>query len=435
MSTSTDNKDLSATVTEPTTEPQTTAPVVPPVPMPYNDRFSAEVFYVRGTPTDAGNVWLSSANLYLVSLAILAECECLAVSGRARETELLKGYNKVVAKKTVNNVTKKYEVSIYKIAKEVVDLYDTYYDSEFLECTMLRNWRWTSTVEEGQYDPFRFSRGELQMALCDAGMGVLVKGMRLYLMETVKHFFLGVRDEKEWGKVHSATYKIDGIVRSSADFTFFVESMMTLYNCVNCLSPSLDEIKEVVLQASEAGKKEFADKRGSQTSHSGGRSGFGSRGPSSSFGSGKRFEHSGDKEERHVTTYFEPTRKETTDSHRSDVKSTPVAFENKWKAGNPLVKKPVVEKTEDAVESSKDEKAAPVHTKEARVETFEPTRPTGPKKFDKGQSLPQRRVVRSGKPEKKEEVDDDAEGWTTVESKHKAKPVQKSDHKKFSVMQ
>jgi len=411
--------------------------------MPYNDRFSAEVFYVRGTATDAGNVWLSSANLYLVSLAILAECECLAMSGRARETELLKGYNKVISKKEVKGVTKKYEVSIHKIAKEVVNLYDTYYDSEFLECTMLRNWRWTSSVEEGQYDPYKFSRGELQMALCDAGMGVLVKGMRLYLMETVRHFFLGVRDEKEWGKVHSATYKVDGIVRSSGDFTFFVESMMALYNCIDCLSPSLDEIKEVVLQASEAGKKEFAEKRATQPSHSGGgRPVFGSSkgsGPSfgSSFGSGKKFEQSVDKAERHVSTYFEPTRKET-NFHRPEPKPTPLTFENKWKTGNPLVvKKPTVVETEVVAEaeSSKDEKPTSVPTKEERVETFEPRRSTAPKKFDKGQSQSQRRVVRSGKPEKKEEVDDDPEGWTTIEPKSKVKFSQKSDNRKFAPRQ
>jgi len=397
MSTSTPSNDPAETTNGP--------PVPPPAPavsMPFNERFSGEVAYVRGVATDAGNVWISSANLYLVSLAILAECECLGLSGKVRENELLKGYNKVLSKTEVDGATKHYEVSIRKIAKEVVDLYDTYEFSEFLECTMLRNWRWTSTVKEGQFDPYAFSRGELQVRLCDAGMGLLVKGLRLYLMETVKHFFIGVRDEKDWGKVSHASYKIGDTVRSSGDFTYYVEAMMRLYDHIDCLSPSLDEIKDVVARASEAGRKEYLEKRehAPRTFDDSKRSVHFSK----KSGGGKFVE----REERTVTTYYEPTPRET---HYKPSEPTQ-AVENKWARGNPLVKsKVVVEKVE--TDKNTDKNVTEEKEKDETVKATEESNNSRTKKVD---SMPPRRVVRSGKPTKKQ---DDEEGWTVVRQKAK----------------
>lgn len=378
------------------------------VSMPFNKRFMDEVGYFRGNAIEAGKLKVSNANLYLVALTILAECECLEVSGKARERELLKGYEKVVAKLEVDGTIKTYPVSIRKIANEVVALHDFYKEHEFLECTMMKNWKWMNDSKEEGFDPYRLSKGESEVRLCDAGITLLVKSLRMYLMETVKRFFQGVRDQEEWGLSHVATYRSGKITRSSNDFTLFVDSMMNLYDYMCCLSPTLDEIKKVSSDAFLAGKQEFSDKKTTPKQTTALKQTDDKKPSNEST--------TDESTEKKVTVYFESTGKSKTQP--VTVKKSNV---NLWKNGNPLVKKEekevveekkVTESKTEAVDSDSDNGHPSDAYKEMPSDT-QRNRYSEPAKSSKtnSQQKTTRRVVRSGKPSKKN--NDDA-GWTTV---------------------
>jgi len=198
--------------------------------------------------------------LYLSALAILAECECLEESKDLREKELLNGYNEVISTLTnQDNTTKAYRVSVHNIAKSVILLNDKHSGLEFVEHTMHRNWRWTSDPEQDGYDPYRFSKGELKVALKEAGMTLLVKTFRLYLMETVKRFFPSSWTPDRWDAA-SASYRAGKSSLCSYAFIEYVSNLIALYDKISLLSPNLDEFKKVVTVAAEVGKRERAEK-------------------------------------------------------------------------------------------------------------------------------------------------------------------------------
>lgn len=237
----------------------------------YNQRFANETVNVRVLKnpdnrelgyvlvnTKADDVPLGSANAFLLALAILSEVENLEMSTRAREKELLKGYNSVISTVTYKGVSKSYRISVREIAQEIVALYDDYKDSEFIDCTLTQNCRYSSQTEEGEFDLIRFSNRELYVTLGQAEIGLLVKGLRLYIMGTVKNFFPYKLNPSEWNS-SLAVYKARGISRSTVDFVSFVDQMIVLYDHVTCLSPRLDEFRNVVTLAINASKKERSE--------------------------------------------------------------------------------------------------------------------------------------------------------------------------------
>jgi len=199
-------------------------------------------------------------------VALCAEVEMLAASVLARDKAFYQGYT--------NMECDGVPISVLSIAKTVVQLCDTYYDDEFIDSTISQNWRWTSSVPDQVitdktgnqrtvrgYDPYVFSYNELRVPLGEAGMMLLVKGLRLYLFETVRRLFPRNLEKDEWSSDHASYLAPNGSKRCTSNFCTFVDKLLGLYDSLSYLSPDLQEVRAVISRANLAGKEEKNKRR------------------------------------------------------------------------------------------------------------------------------------------------------------------------------
>lgn len=226
---------------------------------PYNDRFSTEVVSVsNGTDLKVQELWISSATLYHVSLALMAEYDRLVHDSNTnvRDKMLLNMMNSL-------KVGNQHSVSFHNLSNMVVNLHDSYKSNNFVVSTMVTNWKWTMNeefVKEFGFDPYSLSKSESRVRLQEARLTLLIKAFRMYLIETVRRCFRRNTDPSEWN-ANNATYKSGGHETTSVAFITYVRSLMSMYDQVARLTPNLDEVKAIVLEAVETGKKEFSEKK------------------------------------------------------------------------------------------------------------------------------------------------------------------------------
>lgn len=226
---------------------------------PYYDSFnSAKIYLSEDRTMSLKKCWVSSCNLLDISLAILAKSEMLSKSNLARDLELYNGYKSAKVKYT----TMTSNVSILSIAKNILDIAKKYESHEFVNATIGKNWRWSSSrkSEEKSFDPYNFSKSELEIALKDVGMVLSVKTLRLYLIESVKRFFPKVKNSEKWDS-SQAVYKIGSVEKTSSAFISFANEIFILFNQIVKLSDHLDEYKNIVKNAILSGKKQAVEKR------------------------------------------------------------------------------------------------------------------------------------------------------------------------------
>ena len=235
-------------------------------PTPYLDRFNSEkVSFSADKVMTLNDLWVSNCNLMNVALAILAKVDWLRNSGNVRDKVLYNGYMsiKVSFQSEKEGTMEEHNVSVYSLAKRVLNLAESYSQCDFVESTMGTNWRWTidkGVKETRGFDPFGLAKTELDVKLKEAKMTLLVKVFRMYLMETVRRVFPRTKSPQKW-ESSSAIYKAGGIERSSGDFVKYVDEMLKLYDSVVLLSPDLTEVKSIVNNAVSLGKDESAQKR------------------------------------------------------------------------------------------------------------------------------------------------------------------------------
>lgn len=231
---------------------------------PYSDKFnSLEIKLSEDKTIKVSELWISNCSLKDVALAILSKIEMLKQSTNIRDKELYNGYMSVKVEFMTKKKTTVYNISIFTLAKEIMGLCNVYSEHDFVDATIGTNWRWTidrAVKEERGFDPFGFAKNELDVKLKDAKMTLLVKALRMYLIESVRRLFPKQMSPSDW-KSSEAVYKFGGIERSSSHFVQFVESLFRLYDQVVKLSSDLTEIKLVVNRAITLGKAELAQKK------------------------------------------------------------------------------------------------------------------------------------------------------------------------------
>lgn len=235
-------------------------------PTPYLDKFNEEKIQIDEDKfMNVNDLWVSNCSLLNVALAVLGETDWLKNSENARDRLLYDGYMSIRVTYRSEQTKKLMErdVSIYQMAKTILELANTYQSFGFVDATINTNWRWTidkKVKEERGFDPFGLAKTELEIKLKHAHMVLLVKIFRMYLMETVRRVFPKVKNPRDW-KSCDATFKRGGIESSSSDFIRYVEELLRLYDDIVFLSPDLTEVKSLVENAVNVGKYEATQKR------------------------------------------------------------------------------------------------------------------------------------------------------------------------------
>lgn len=253
-----------------TVEVETSVPVMDEDKNPVVDESGNKVYENVVKTYDVKNLRMVHADLYLVSLAILADIEDKEAHSNARNSGFLKGY-----RQHHNGV------SLETVAKRVVGLYDSVQGEDYAP-EMFYSWkRWgrgrmgklegkrvfiSDTFDETTgYDPYVFSQREKTTSLSQASMTLLAKGLRFFLEETLRHFYLK-SDPNDWypytdkkGKRVVPECGYQG-TRTSASFNSSMSELLKLFDGVYLWTPHLEEFTEATSRAVEAGHVERASK-------------------------------------------------------------------------------------------------------------------------------------------------------------------------------
>jgi hypothetical protein len=184
--------------------------------------------------------WISLASIDHICKAILAKEELLKKSNLVRDRVFSEGYNVLVCKN-------KSVVSVSTLAKTILDIFERYKYCDFY--TMTQN-----NVRT------QLTQNEMEITLENANLYLIVKTLRLCLINLVKNFFPKIKDSQKWIS-SNAVYMYGGIERTSAVYVEFVNELMKVYNSLMKLSPSLDECKKVIENGIKLGKEEGLNKR------------------------------------------------------------------------------------------------------------------------------------------------------------------------------
>lgn len=209
------------------------------------------------------DLWVSSASLLNVSLAILAQIDFLSRSPASKSVkfcELVKGYESMKIKFEDGDKVKTTYISIKKMAEKIISLAEKYSSNDFVENTIGKNWKWSSypfkVNKNGEkYDPYDFSKQEYSVKLKDARFALLVKTFRMYLIETVRRCFPNTKNPQKWDSLN-AVYKAGGSERTTSLFVEFVNELLVLFDQVVKFSDTLDECKAITRNADFLQKKQ-----------------------------------------------------------------------------------------------------------------------------------------------------------------------------------
>ena len=221
----------------------------------YYNRFKHEQITVNDQQLNICNLFLPNCSAYHIALAILAECSCLKMSSSQKDQVLYMGYQNIITNsKTI--------VSVLSIAQQIVLLCDQYYQSEFIHLTLLRNIRFSPPKYNTNGDENKFfNHYERRETLETAGFKQLVKALRLYVTETTKRLFAPHTVRSDWTEYDATYISRQGQRRTSNSFNVFVKSLLSTYDTITLLSPSLHELSTVLKNVAAASKVESQARR------------------------------------------------------------------------------------------------------------------------------------------------------------------------------
>jgi hypothetical protein len=226
----------------------------------YNNFITKNTKLAENKIIKVSELWLNNCSLLDISLAILANIEKLQISSKIRDKELYNGYLSITVNQKINDAQIKQDISIYSMAKKILELSGEYSNDNFIDPTIGTNWNWTidqKIKKEKGFDPFGFSKYEEETKLIDAKMTLLIKAFRLYLIESVRRLFPQEKNPNKWESTQ-ATYNK---TKTSERFVIFVDELFKLYDKIVILSPDLVEVKAIVANAINLGKIEFVQKK------------------------------------------------------------------------------------------------------------------------------------------------------------------------------
>jgi hypothetical protein len=180
---------------------------------------------------------LGHATLYSVALAFLAEVDTQRKTSNEYAQEFHKGFAALqLGKKQVNFV---------KLLENFVATCDGMWGKEFATQTFRGKFRLDRTAEE--YDPnYDLHRTyEARKTLGEANTALLVKALRLFVIELCNRVFGKKSDPAEWDS-SAATYRSGSTRCSCIDFVDFVDELLSLYDCVTRFSDDLREVRTLL---------------------------------------------------------------------------------------------------------------------------------------------------------------------------------------------
>lgn len=226
------------------------------------------------TDLDISEKWLGKSNAYEMALALLSEYEYLVEhSNKNIRDKMLSNVLETIQFTDSNSETEQniVQVSILDVAKNVVNLVESYGNIHYVNNTLLNCWRTTfpprpKNDEEKvsqQIDHYQLSWKEFHIPLGSVSIKNLVKGLRFMLYESVSSCFPENLNPQQWTP-KLATFRSGNKRTTTTDHQAFVEKLMYYTEQLTYFSEDLKELVTVINDAFEKGKYE-AEKRKSET--------------------------------------------------------------------------------------------------------------------------------------------------------------------------
>lgn len=180
---------------------------------------------------------LGYSSLYSVALAFLAEVDIQRKASNIYSQEFLKGFSALRFGKS--------NVNFINLLEHFVAVCDSMWDKEFAHQTFRGQIRVDRKADE--YNPaFDLHRTyEAHKTLGEVNIFLLVKALRLFVIELCRRVFGQKSDPAKWTS-SKATYSLRSTKCSCANFIDFVNALLGLYNCVMQFSNELREVRTVL---------------------------------------------------------------------------------------------------------------------------------------------------------------------------------------------